>query len=53
MTVNSITEQRNAVSAVSLDEEMIKLMKFQHAFSAASKLLTISDEMLNTLISMR
>ena len=51
--VNSITEQRNAVSAVSLDEEMIKLMKFQHAFSAASKLLTVSDEMLNTLISMR
>jgi flagellar hook-associated protein 1 FlgK len=51
--VNNITEQRNAVSGVSLDEEMIKLMKYQHAFSAASKLLTVSDEMLNTLISMR
>ncbi len=51
--VNNITDQRNSVSAVSLDEEMIKLMKFQHAFSAASKLLTVSDEMLNTLISMR
>jgi flagellar hook-associated protein 1 FlgK len=51
--VNNITEQRNSVSAVSLDEEMIKLMKFQQAFSAASKLLTVSDEMLNTLISMR
>ncbi|MCK5687283.1 hypothetical protein KAJ27_24320, partial [bacterium] len=51
--VNNITEQRNSVSAVSLDEEMIKLMKFQHAFSAASKLLAVSDEMLNTLIGMR
>ncbi len=51
--VNNITEQRNAVSAVSLDEEMIKLMRYQHAFSAASKLLTVSDEMLTTLISMR
>jgi flagellar hook-associated protein 1 FlgK len=51
--VNNITEQRNSVSAVSLDEEMIKLMEYQHAFSAASKLLTVSDEMLNTLISMR
>jgi len=51
--VNNITEQRDAVSAVSLDEEMIKLMRYQHAFSAASKLLTVSDEMLNTLISMR
>ncbi len=51
--VNSITEQRDSVSAVSLDEEMIKLIKFQHAFSAASKLLTIADEMLSTLISVR
>jgi flagellar hook-associated protein 1 FlgK len=51
--VNNMTEQRNSVSAVSLDEEMIELMKFQHAFSAASKLLTVSDEMLNTLIAMR
>ncbi len=51
--VNNITEQRDAVSAVSLDEEMIKLMRYQHAFSAASKLLSVSDEMLTTLISMR
>lgn len=51
--VNQMTEQRDAVSAVSLDEEMIKLIKYQHAFSAASKLLTVSDEMLTTLISAR
>ena len=51
--VNNITEQRNSISSVSLDEEMIKLMKYQHAYSAAAKLLTVSDEMLNTLISMR
>jgi flagellar hook-associated protein FlgK len=51
--VNSIKEQRDSVSAVSLDEEMIRLIKYQHAFSAASKLLTVSDEMLNTLISIR
>jgi len=53
LTVNSISEQRNSISAVSLDEEMIKLMKYQHAFSAASKLVTVSDEMLNTLLGMR
>ncbi len=51
--VQSLTEQRNEISSVSLDEEMIKLIKYQHAFSAASKLLTVSDEMLNTLISIR
>jgi len=51
--VSQMTEQRDSVSAVSLDEEMIKLMKYQHAFSAASKLLTVADEMLSTLISVR
>lgn len=51
--VSQMTEQRDAVSAVSLDEEMIQLMKYQHAFSAASKLLTVADEMLTTLISVR
>ena len=51
--VTQITEQRNSVSAVSLDEEMIQLMKYQHAFAAASKLLTVADEMLTTLISVR
>lgn len=51
--VTNITEQRDSVSAVSLDEEMVQLMRYQHAFSAASKLLTVSDEMLQTLISIR
>lgn len=53
MMINDLTAQRDSVSAVSLDEEMIKLMKYQHAFSAASKLLTTADQMLNTLISIR
>lgn len=51
--VNNIKEQRDSVSSVSLDEEMVNLTKYQHAFSAASKLLTVSDEMLKTLISVR
>jgi len=51
--VNNLTAQRDAISAVSLDEEMINLMKYQHGFSAASKLLTVSDEMLTTLINVR
>jgi flagellar hook-associated protein FlgK len=51
--VNNLQTQRDSISAVSLDEEMIELIKYQHAFSAASKLLTVSDEMLNTLIAMR
>ena len=49
--VNKIGEQRDSISAVSLDEEMVNMMKYQHAFSAASKLLKIADEMLETLIA--
>jgi flagellar hook-associated protein 1 FlgK len=53
MMVSELNTLRNSVSAVSLDEEMTNLIKYQHAYQAAAKLLTISDEMLNTLISAR
>ena len=53
LMVNNMTEQRNAVSAVSLDEEMVNLIRYQQAFSAASKLLTTADEMLSTLLAIR
>ncbi|MCB9494996.1 MAG: flagellar hook-associated protein FlgK, partial [Desulfobacteraceae bacterium] len=51
--VERLTQDRDTVSGVSLDEEMISLIKFQHAYTVASKLLSVSDEMLQTLVSMR
>ncbi|RLB20675.1 MAG: flagellar hook-associated protein FlgK [Deltaproteobacteria bacterium] len=51
--VNKIEETRDSISGVSLDEEMTNLIKFQNAFQAAAKLITISDEMLNTLLSVK
>jgi len=42
---------RDNTSGVSLDEEMANLIKFQHAYSAAAKLITTSDEMLRTLLN--
>ena len=53
MMVNELSTLRNSISAVSLDEEMTNLIKYQHAYQAAAKLITISDEMLDTLISTR
>jgi flagellar hook-associated protein 1 FlgK len=53
MMVNELNTLRNSISAVSLDEEMTSLIKYQHAYQAAAKLITITDEMLNTLISAR
>jgi len=49
--VDRLGEQRDNLSAVSLDEEMINMMKYQHAFTVASKLLSVADELLTTLIN--
>jgi len=51
--MSELQEQRDSISGVSLDEEMINLVKYQNAYNAASKLLTVSDEMLDTIISTR
>ena len=51
--VNQLGEIRDGISAVSLDEEMANLIRFQHAYAAAAKLISVSDEMLNTLLSVK
>jgi flagellar hook-associated protein 1 FlgK len=48
-----VTTQRERVSGVSLDEEMTNLLKFQRAFEAATKLITISDELMKQVIELR
>jgi len=50
---NKLEGIRDSISAVSLDEEMTNLIKFQTAFQAAAKLISVSDEMLNTLLSVK
>lgn len=47
---NQMSEMRDSVSGVSLDEEMANLVKYQHAYTAAARLITMSDEMLLTLL---
>jgi len=51
--VNKLGEIRDGISAVSLDEEMTNLIKFQHAYNAAAKLISVSDEMLKILLDMK
>lgn len=51
--IDQLNEIRDSISGVNLDEEMVNLIKYQHAFTAASKLVTVCDEMLQDLLSMR
>jgi flagellar hook-associated protein 1 len=41
---------RESVSGVNLDEEMTNMLSFQHAYSAAARMITAIDESLETLI---
>jgi flagellar hook-associated protein 1 len=50
--VNTLTAQRQSVSGVSLDEEMTNLIQFQHAYSAAGRMISTMDQMLDTVIGM-
>lgn len=44
---------RAQVSSVSIDEELINLVKFQRAFEAASRLVQTTNEMYDTLLSLK
>jgi flagellar hook-associated protein 1 FlgK len=50
--LNQLENQRQEISGVSLDEEMVNLVKFQHAYNAAAKLITTTDEMMQTVLGL-
>ncbi len=51
--VEELNQTRDSISAVSLDEELTNLIQYQHAYTAAAKLITTADEMLQVLMEMR
>lgn len=52
MTVlNQIADSKDSVSGVSLDEEVMDLMRYQQSYNAASRLMTTLDELLDKLIN--
>lgn len=48
---DQVESSRQSVSGVSLDEEMTNMIMFQHAYSAAARLMTTFDEMMDKLIN--
>ncbi|KXG76334.1 flagellar hook-associated protein FlgK [Thermotalea metallivorans] len=49
--INQIDNNRQAISGVSLDEEMANMVKFQHAYNASARMITTIDEMLDKIIN--
>jgi flagellar hook-associated protein 1 FlgK len=45
--------QQQSLSGVNLDEEMSNLIKFQHSYTAAAKLISTADQMLQTLLGLK
>ena len=49
--VNSIQNERLSVMAVSTDEELTYLIKYQHAYNAAARYVNVVSEMLEHIIT--
>jgi flagellar hook-associated protein 1 FlgK len=49
--VTQISNQRESYSGVSLDEEMVNLVKYQKSYAAAARMVTMMDDMLNTIVT--
>ena len=48
--VNAVNDRRLAKTAVSSDEELTYLIRYQHAYNASARYITVIDEMLEHLI---
>jgi flagellar hook-associated protein 1 FlgK len=50
---DELDERISAISGVNLDEEMTSLIKFQHSYTAAAKLISTADQMLQTILGLK
>ncbi len=49
---SQLSNLREETSGVSLDEEMSNIIKFQRAFEASSRIITMADELTQTILGM-
>ena len=48
-----LDERQASISGVNIDEEMAQLIKFQSSYTAAAKLITTADQMMQTLLGLK
>lgn len=49
--LSQISNQRQTISGVNIDEEMMDLITYQQSYSAIARYVTVLDEMMNTIIN--
>lgn len=50
---NSIKQEQDSISKVSIDEEMANLIRYQTSYGAAAKVITTIDQMMTTLLGIK
>ena len=50
---DDLNERLQSVEGVNLDEELSNLIKYQHSYTAAAKLITTADQMLQTVLGLK
>ncbi len=48
--IEQIHIQQESIAGVSLDEEMVRMVELQHMYSSAARMMTVMDEMLETIV---
>ncbi|CAG9609787.1 flagellar hook-associated protein FlgK [Pseudoneobacillus rhizosphaerae] len=51
LIVKQVENRRQSVSGVSLDEEMTNMIKFQQAYNASARMVTVMDQCLDKIIN--
>jgi flagellar hook-associated protein 1 FlgK len=51
LVMNQLSAQRESISGISIDEEMTNLIRFQRAYEASARLVSIADEMYNRVVN--
>ena len=52
LVIRQLKNQRSNISGVSLDEEAANLIRFQQAFQAAARVVTVIDELTRTIVNL-
>lgn len=50
--LQQLNNENSSYSGVSLDEEMTNVLKYQRSYDAASKMIKVADEMIQTILDM-